>query len=172
MVHCLSSRLYRQCPAIHFLVMVGLGLPLLIFPRVAQANDFADCTSSLVDNGLEAKAAASACSRSLHPTQVGDCVAQLSGLPVKPEELLTACSRDRRPAELASCVTTIQGQLEVPSLSGLLDHCRRSVLPQRYADCVVGTVAAAQITTTESMALCIAASDRPGDLAPTFIPAQ
>jgi hypothetical protein len=172
MVHCLSSRLYRQCPAIHFLVMVGLGLPLLGLPRVAQANDFAGCTTRLMEAGLEAKVAASACSRSLHPAQVGDCVAQLSGLEAKPEELLAACSQDRRPAELASCVTTIHDQLEVPSLSGLLDHCRRSVLPQRYADCVVGTVAAAQITTTESMALCIAASDRPVDVAPTFIFAQ
>jgi hypothetical protein len=33
-------------------------------------------------------------------------------------------------------------------------------------------VAATQITTTESMALCIAANDRPVDLAPTFIFAQ
>jgi len=152
--------------------MVGLGLPLLGSPRVAQANDFADCNTQLMGAGVEAKLAATACSQSLHPDQVANCVAQLSGLEAKPGEVLSNCSRDRRPAELASCVTTVHDRLEVPSLSGLLDHCRRSALPQRYADCVIGTVAATQITTTESMALCIAANDRPVDLAPTFIFAQ
>jgi hypothetical protein len=42
----------------------------------------------------------------------------------------------------------------------------------RYADCVIDTSLVAEIATTDSMALCIAAGYRPVDVAPSFIPTR
>ena len=55
--------------------------------------------------------------------------------------------------------------------SEVLTYCRRSLLPKRFSNCVVGI--AGQVTaysTTEMMDNCIAASNRPRQVLPNFIP--
>ncbi len=171
MLHFHRSLRPIQCSAIPFAVIGTIVAPMLVFsPLAAQANEFATCAGALIDAGIEAEAASAACAQALKPEQVSRCVVDITDeTELAPEQVLAACSRDRRPNELATCVATIHGSLEVSSSADVLDNCRRSVLPVRYSDCVVGLATTAEVATTESMALCIAAGYRPVDVAPTFI---
>lgn len=136
----------------------------------AIANDFASCTSSLIDAGLEGSAAAGACGKALHPTDLSSCTLDITRVAdVGADQALVACQSDRRPTELATCVSDIHRGLEVADSTAVLNNCRRSVLPVRFADCVVGIANAAALTTADSLNQCIAAGYRPEDVAPTFI---
>ncbi|WP_052050190.1 hypothetical protein [Leptolyngbya sp. KIOST-1] len=84
-------------------------------------------------------------------------------------QALLACQSDRRPQDLASCVGTIHRSLAVTNSTAVLNNCRRSVLPLRFADCVVGVAAAADLAVTDSLRQCSAAGYLPEDVAPTFI---
>lgn len=171
MVHFLASATRRPCPAIPFALIAGLAAPLVLLatPR-AIASDFEACTSSLIETGITAAEAAGACGRALHPGDLSSCTVDVLGVAeVNAQQALLACQSDRRPLELATCVGDIHQQLAVPSSTAVLNNCRRSVLPARFADCVVGVAAAAELTTAESMSRCIAAGSRPEDVAPTFI---
>jgi len=171
MVHFHDSLRLVQCPALPFVVIGTLVAPMIVLsPLAAQANEFATCAASLIEAGVEAEAASAACAQALKPEQVSRCVVDITNATeLAPDQVLAACSRDRRPDELATCVATIHDRLEVSSSTDVLDNCRRSVLPVRYSDCVVGLATTAEVATTESMAFCIAAGYRPVDVAPTFI---
>jgi hypothetical protein len=171
MVHFYASAPRRQCSAIPFALMAGLVSPLVMLTAPqAVANDFETCTSSLIEVGVVAADAATACGRALHPAALSSCTVDVTGAAdVTADQALMACQSDRRPAELATCVSNIHQQLEVVSSTAVLNNCRRSVLPARFSDCVVGIATAAELTTGESMNRCIAAGSRPVDVAPTFI---
>jgi hypothetical protein len=171
MVHFLASAIRRQCSVIPFAIAVGLAAPavLIAAPR-AIANEFATCTSTLLEVGLEATDAAAACGKALHPVDLSRCALTITGVAsVDATQALVACQNDRRPQELATCVDTIHQGLEVANSTAVLNNCRRSVLPLRFADCVVGVATAADLTATASMAQCNAAGFRPQDVAPSFI---
>lgn len=151
--------------------MAGLAAPLALLaaPR-AIANDFEVCTSSLIDAGIDGSAAAAACGKVLHPADLSSCTLDVvSVADVDAEQALLACRGDRRPKELATCVSDIHQSLEIASSTAVLNHCRRSILPMRFADCVVGVATATPLTPAESMSRCSAAGYRPEDVAPTFI---
>ena len=173
MVYSLSFRLYRQCRVIHFTVIAGLATPLLLSAQLAQANEFGGCSTGLVAAGVKTSAATAACARALHPEQVSNCVTTItSSLKLDPNQVLQACSRDRQVEELASCVTTVKGVLTEASGSTVLDKCRQSVLPQRYAECVTGLVEAIPLAAGEAMTECMAAGQPPTELTPSFIPTR
>jgi hypothetical protein len=160
-----------QCSAIQFAVIGALVAPIALLPaRPVQANEFETCTANLIEVGIEAEPAVAHCARALHPVLMSRCVLDVTTTTeLAPEVTLASCSRDRRPDELATCVANIHNGLEVADATAVLGNCRRSPLPVRYSDCVVGTATTAALTTDESMALCIAAGYRPVDVAPTFI---
>jgi hypothetical protein len=171
MVHFLVSAPRNQYAAIPFAVIAGLAAPALLLsaPR-AIANDYETCTSRLIDAGVAVDAAAGACGQALHPADLASCTVDVAGVgDLGAEQALLACQSDRRPKELASCVTDIHGQLAVDNSTSVLNNCRRSVLPVRFADCVIGVAKAAELAVAESMAQCSAAGYRPEDVAPTFI---
>lgn len=142
---------------------------LLSAPR-AIANDYESCTSGLIDAGITANAAAGACGTALHPAELSSCTVDVLGAAeVDAEQALLACQNDRRPQELATCVGDIHQGLEVANSTAVVNNCRRSVLPVRFSDCVVGVATAASLPVAESMTQCIAAGYRPEDVAPTFI---
>ncbi|WOD38108.1 hypothetical protein [Nodosilinea sp. E11] len=171
MVHFLASATCRQCFAIPFALIAGLAAPLVLLaaPR-AIANDFEGCTSLLIDAGIDGAVAASACGRALHPLDVSRCAVDITQVAdVSAEQALVACQSDRRPTDLATCVSDIHQSLEIANSTTVLNNCRRSLLPVRYADCVVGVATAAALSTADSMNRCIAAGYQPQDVAPTFI---
>lgn len=171
MVHFLASAARRQYSAIPFALIAGLAAPMVLMsaPR-AIANDFESCTSGLIEAGIEAIAAAGACGTALHPADLSSCTVDVLGAAeVDAEQALVACQSDRRPQELATCVGDIHQGLEVANSTAVVNNCRRSVLPVRFSDCVVGVATAADLAVADSMTQCIAAGYRPEDVAPTFI---
>ncbi|MGF1518213.1 MAG: hypothetical protein ACFCVB_10460 [Nodosilinea sp.] len=174
MVHFSAFATCRQCSTIPFALIAGLATPLVLLaaPRVI-ANDFEVCTSRLIEAGIDGGAAAAACGKALHPADLSSCTLDVVGVAdIDAEQALLACQRDRRPQELATCVSDIHQSLEIASSTAVLNNCRRSILPVRFAGCVVGVAAAATLTPAESMSRCSAAGYRPEDVAPTFIFSQ
>lgn len=145
----------------------------LASPGLAIDYNYGQCVADLLETGLSAQVAGSACASALRPEQVSSCVFDVTAATeLSAEAALSACSRDRRPLEVASCVVNIHEFLDVPNSAAVLNNCHRSILPVRYSDCVVDTALVAEITTTDSLALCIAAGYRPVDVAPSFIPTR
>lgn len=171
MVHFVVSATRRQCSVIPFAAIAGLAAPLVLLSApAALANDFERCTSNLIGAGIDPTAAAGACGQALHPVDLASCTVDVVGVAdVDADQALVACQSDRRPQELATCVSDIHQGLEVASSTPVLNNCRRSILPERYADCVVGVATAADLALAESMTQCLAAGYRPEDVAPTFI---
>ncbi|HIK44141.1 MAG TPA: hypothetical protein IGR64_04550 [Leptolyngbyaceae cyanobacterium M65_K2018_010] len=143
---------------------------MLAAPKPAQANPYDRCTASLIDAGIGLEVATASCAEALHPERVSSCVVDIvAKTAVDPSQALGACSRDRRPDDLATCVNTIYSTLADTSAADALNNCRRSILPVRYSDCVIGVAGAAEISPSESMAICTVAGYRPENVAPTFI---
>jgi hypothetical protein len=173
-----SSRTVQlfQWPVIPFVagaLFSASTLPFLATAAQAQATDqnYGACASELLDAGVSAEAAAIACANAYRPTEVSACVSGvLNAAEVTPTAALSACSRDRRPDEVASCVATIHSDLTVADSQSVLDHCHRTILPERYAACVIGIADEVGYTTEDSLATCIAAGYRPENVAPTYIP--
>ncbi|MBD1915558.1 MULTISPECIES: hypothetical protein [Cyanophyceae] len=171
MVHFLAFVTHRQCLAIPFALITGLTTSMvLISAPQAIANDFESCASRLIEAGVAGPAAAGACGQALHPIDLASCTVDVIGVAeVDAEQALVACQSDRRPQDLATCIGDIHQGLEVANSTAVLNNCRRSVLPVRFSDCVVGVATAADLAVADSMTQCIAAGYRPEDVAPTFI---
>lgn len=151
--------------------MAGLVTPIVLAsPPAAAANDFAICTSALINAGLDNSVAAGACGKALRPADLSSCTLDVaSTAEVSTDQALLACQSDRRPKELATCVDEIHQQLEVTDSTAVINSCRLSVLPLRYSDCVVGVASAADLAVADSLLRCSAAGYIPTDVAPTFI---
>ncbi|MEL6402276.1 MAG: hypothetical protein AAFR26_24855 [Cyanobacteria bacterium J06626_4] len=159
------------------LATIGLiatsAFSLMTSPAQAQATDFDydNCASELLDAGIAPDAAAAACAMSYRPTEISSCVSGvLNASAVLPESALVACSRDRRPDEVATCVSNIHADLVVNDSEMVLEHCHRTILPERYAACVVGIANEVDYTTEDSLTTCIAAGYKPLDIEPSYIP--
>lgn len=176
MIHFSRSFKLLQWPAIPFVIMGLLSVTtgsLVATPAKGQATDFnyATCADELLAVGIEAEAAAIACSTSYRPTDISACVTGvLNAADVPALAALTACSRDRRPTEVSTCVNNIHRDLVVEDSLEVLDLCHRTILPERYAACVIGIASETGLTTEESLASCIAAGYRPLNVTPTYIP--
>lgn len=142
-------------------------------PYRSSVRDYNACAGELLSTGLSPEAASAACGGALYPRALSACVTSIDGgTEIAAADALAGCRRVRRPQELASCVVGING-IKTTGTEPLevLDYCRRSLLPARFSNCVVGL--AGQIpayTTTEVMTSCIAASNRPRQVLPSFIP--
>ena len=151
------------------------SLPAFLFtiaisPHSAGASNFAGCASSLLNSGISEDDASAACADALEPTTLSACVKKIQGQTlVTSQDALTACYRVRRPQELASCVVRIDTNLASEEMANLaLDNCRRSLLPKRFADCVVGlNNTISEVSGTEAIETCISAEDFPRELFPT-----
>ncbi len=179
-------------PSLHFIrkkagTWVSLGLlssSLLTFSSAASANygiesvfdlddgSFRECTRQLVRANVEVETATSVCAKSFKPERISTCVAQIAkDSPLAIADILSACQKVRRPLELSSCVVDIRKQLAGAEPADVLGFCRRSLLPRRYARCVVGITADTQLEAAPAMQKCLAAGDYfPAELDPTFIP--
>ena len=146
-----------------------LAIALPISPAAAR-NDYNVCTGSLIDSGVASEAAIAACSLALHPQDLSRCVdGVVDATEISASNALTACSRVRRPKDLSRCVSDIHGDFAITDSLDVLDNCRRSLLPTRFADCVSGVSAAASLAAGEAMQSCISAGFQPRDVAPSFV---
>lgn len=156
-------------------IAVGLLLaPATTVPAKALNADpgsYSSCLSDLTSTGLATDLAAEACAGAFHPRQLARCVTRLEDLSeLTATNRLSACSRNRRPDDLASCVIDITDDLGSSAAPAALNHCRLSLLPQRFANCVLGVGAIEGLDAIATLDLCLQAGYRPRDLAPSFIP--
>lgn len=174
MVHHPVFKLLSQCLILPSALLGSALAPVaLASSGVAIEYNYGQCATDLLAVGLSAESAAAACAQALYPEEVSGCVLGVTTITdLTAEAALSACSRDRRPLEVATCVAHIQEMLPVDNAAPVLENCHHSILPVRYADCVVDIALATALATTESMALCIAAGDRPVEVAPSFIPVR
>jgi hypothetical protein len=163
---------------------VVLGMASLVaivqLPASASVRDYEHCASSLLAVNVEPVVAADLCARDLHPQDLGTCVTAIAQrTKILATDALSACSKVRRPLDLANCVVNIDQQTIVPkkldeaasksALSTALDTCRRSLLPIRHAECVIGLNNKVDLPPLTLMGTCIDAGDRPRDVLPSFI---
>ncbi|NJK99401.1 MAG: hypothetical protein HC910_02120 [Spirulinaceae cyanobacterium SM2_1_0] len=143
-------------------------------------EDFEDCARELLESGLPDDQVAIACAEALVPEDLSSCVSDIAAHTLVEANLaLFACFRVRRPIELANCTVDITRETIEPfygdrndetaaSARDALDRCRRSLLPERYASCVIGLSEPIALTPMDAMAICLEAEDFPREL---YLPA-
>jgi hypothetical protein len=142
-------------------------LTITIPHRSAIAVGFDACANSLLNSGISQEQAGTACADALEPKELAACVDKIKGeTALAAEDALKSCYRVRRPEDLASCVVAIDSTTEGSQNAALaLDNCRRSLLPARYAECVVGlNDAIPDLGVAKTMETCISAEAFPEDL--------
>jgi hypothetical protein len=153
--------------AVRWASLISFPLFVLAVPNSAVAGNIGICADSLISSGVDKSDAATACSDAVEPTDLAACVDQIKvGTSIKGNEALQACYRVRRPDELASCVTTISDGKDPAKSAMALDSCRRSLLPERHAECTLDLTTIAKISSEEAMKSCIAAELTPSEVAP------
>ena len=140
-------------------------------PAVAL-NEFQLCTAQLVRlAGVSPEGAVAACSDALNPKEISRCVVTIHKLtPTLTPDALVACKRVRRPVELSRCMFDITDNTRDSQPLAVLDYCRRSLLPLRYAQCVVGLSRETDFSSGQVMDSCIKAEDFPSNLYPNVAP--
>ena len=137
-------------------------------------NTFRGCTGRLLSVGISSEEAATVCAGALRPTDVSRCVVEIKKeTTLAAEDALSTCRQDRRPNEVARCVVGISRNSGQEAVPGVLDYCgRRSLLPVRFAECVVGLRREIEISPTQAMDTCINESDQISEFSPNFVPAN
>ena len=156
--------------------LMGISLPsqaITIFgSNSPDSGSYRNCASGLLSAGISPEAAAPACAGALNPQDVGRCVVQItSRTEIAADSALASCRQVRRPIEVSRCVVDINTNTQGQAVPGVLDYCTRSLLPERFADCVVGLGREIQFASNQGLETCISANDRPLSFEPTFIPA-
>ena len=161
---------------LHTSILAGL-LTIAIPSKPATAfTEFQICAAELVRFATVAPEAASvACSQALRPEDLSQCVVTISQLtPTLTQDALVACTRVRRPVELSRCVSDITLDKSNDSRNSealnILEHCRSSLLPIRFSECVNGLSREVDFSTSRALDTCIAAENFPRQLSPTFAP--
>ena len=161
---------------------VGLVTIVVSGRPVAAANLFDICVNKLSKTQLPMEEIGSACADALDPEELSLCVQKIERhTPVPPKDALLACYRVRRPEDLADCVADIHNenkkekQIDTNTLISdaflALDYCRRSLLPERYSECVMALSRnSVEISPPQAMETCISAEDFPRDLFPEYVP--
>ncbi|AFZ42336.1 hypothetical protein PCC7418_0087 [Halothece sp. PCC 7418] len=135
--------LLRWTTRLSAIAALQAGLFFMLTPtrplQAAIGDEFKICGEELQEAGLSAEEASAACADAIRPKDLSLCVLSMNqevGIPA--EEGLYNCYRDRRPLDLASCVVDINQFLEADDPGIIVENCRRSILPLRYSECVVG----------------------------------
>ena len=164
--------------AFRFATALLVGLVALELPGTAEIstldstrNDYNTCATTLLRLKVSTEETAATCSRAFKPEDLATCVRRSvddGKLPIV--ESLAACRNVRRPVEMSSCVVDIRRQLsDAPPLE-VLNRCQASLLPERYANCVLGINPPIQAPSASKLTSCIDASAVPQELDPSIIP--
>ena len=152
------------------LLACGTFTSLLALPTPRTlAADYGGCAASLKAQGLSEATAAAACAGSLDPGAVSSCVGNLTGVTkLSARELLDSCRSVRRPGDFAACVGQIQGP--ETNARAAVEGCRLSLLPDRYASCVLGLADGLKISRNQAIPVCSENGDSPRELNPPYQP--
>ncbi len=152
-----------------FLTMAIPSVPAF----AATRNEFQTCAKDIVGAGIPSDQAATACAGVLHPQELSDCVVKIKQVtPSVVSDAVRICYQARRPLDLATCVNDISRGVPNAMASNVLDYCRRSLLPTRFSECVVGLNRSVNFSAPQAMDTCISARDMPYQLFPQEVPSQ
>lgn len=133
-----------------------------------KGDDYQKCANHLSEAGISSDLVANSCAYVARPLDLAYCVTDINDkTDITPEAALMTCRAVRRPDELSTCA------LDIHALGGatneeILSFCGRSLLPARYGSCVTGLTHALNLSTPESMAVCLDGRDRPRDFYPGY----
>jgi hypothetical protein len=165
----MKLNLSRLSATVSLGTMLGLGAITPLSRPAIASNGFNDCGRYLEAAGLEADRIAYACGAALDPEELGECVLKIDYYTdISSSDALRGCFRVRQPEKLATCVVDISQYTPNPNQVAVLDFCRRSLLPERFSECVVGLTKAVEVSTDFAMSTCIAE----GDFDRTLIPVE
>jgi hypothetical protein len=140
----------------------------------STSGDYQTCVAQITGAGIAGVEASTACAAALSPQDLSKCVVGIdSRTALTATDALSNCRQVRRPVELSTCVVdinAIDNPTDAAPLLNVMDHCRRSLLPVRFSACVVGLRKQANFATTDALTDCIAATNRPRDVLPNFLP--
>lgn len=145
------------------LVMSGLALNPAMAASVPSSylNDYRFCAARLLALNISADAVSNACATALSPKTLSTCVYDIQRqTKILATDALTTCRQVRQPNELATCVVGISTNSQEETISEVLDYCRLSLLPVRFAECVVGLRREIAVPALQAMNTCIDGSDR------------
>ncbi|BAZ38915.1 hypothetical protein NIES4101_48600 [Calothrix sp. NIES-4101] len=156
---------------------LGMTLTLPSLPAIAQVsywgNDYRACAGRLLRLGINAEEAAQACAQVLRPREFSTCVTRIQKqTQIAATDILPSCRLARRPDDLGTCVVGISASKKEAFDPSILNYCNRSLLPVRFAQCVVGLRSEVDFSALQAMDTCIDGSDKLGGLLPSFIPAN
>ncbi|NEO97527.1 MAG: hypothetical protein F6K58_02205 [Symploca sp. SIO2E9] len=148
-----------------------LAIAIPSSPASAASNNFELCALELDRANIPPEQAVKACAEAFVPEDLSECVLRINlQTPTSGSDALNACTKVRRPVELARCVININHRTPNPEVLSVLDHCRRSLLPLRFSECVIGLSNQSDFSTSRNLATCIAAEDFPSELFPPSSP--
>lgn len=146
------------------LAISGLALN---FPAMAASvpstylNDYRYCSARLLALNVSAAAISTACANALYPKRLATCVYDIQRQTnILATDALATCTQVRQPDELATCVVGISINSQEETIPEVLNYCRLSLLPVRFAECVVGLRREIDVTPIQAMNTCIDGSDR------------
>lgn len=145
--------------------LVTASLFTLAFPATpvsAGVDQFQICAAELLRAGISRENAARTCAEALEPKDLSLCVLKIEQLtPIAADDALFACMRVRRPKELASCTVDINQHTQGSDPVSVLANCRRTLLPLRFSECVIGLSREIDFSVEGALATCIDAEDFP-----------
>ena len=162
--------LFRFCAG--QLAIAGLFAMAIPCRPAAAFTDFQICAAQLIRYATVSSDAASvACAEALNPKEISRCVVTISQISTTlKQDALFACTRVRRPVELGRCVFDITNRTQESQANRIIDYCRRSLLPDRFSQCVTGLSREIDAALPRALDTCIAAEDFPRSLFPTSAP--
>ncbi len=159
-------------PALAVLGWLGSSLPSMAVLTTYNGNDYRVCAGRLKSVGVTPDAASVGCASALRPRELASCVARIHKTDIVASDALASCRQARRPEELARCVVDISENYKETVNPTTLKNCSRSLLPMRFAECVVALRLEFNSKLMQAMDNCIDASDRAvSGYLPSFIPA-
>lgn len=148
-------------PALAAAGLLGMSAPSVAV-TASYNNDFRACAGRLVSVGVTPEAAAEGCATALRPRDLSACVVDISkNTQITADDALLGCRRSRQPRDLGSCVVAVSKNTEGTVNPDVLNYCGRSLLPVRFAQCVVGLRSEIkQLPPIQALDTCIDGSDR------------
>ncbi|WP_414528939.1 hypothetical protein [Nodularia chucula] len=156
-------------------VLVVAGWLAMMVPSMAvtasYANDYRFCIAQLLNLGITEQAISQGCAKALRPRELSTCVVRINQqTEISGANALSFCEKARRPQDLSTCVVGITRNIQGADQTSVLQSCSTSLLPERFAECVVGLGSEINIAPTQAMNTCLAASDHASGFSPASAP--
>jgi hypothetical protein len=124
--------------------------------RTNTVEHYEDCSEGLQELGLTAEETATACAHSLFPQDIATCATAIAGsTTLAPQEIVATCHQVRRPVALGICVEQIQDSELFGDGALVLETCRRSLLPDAFANCTVGLASTTDLKPESVLMTCL-----------------